>query len=115
MAGQSSPFSFYAGHRFHNCPTFVAVATIQLKLFFMQLLRTILIIIIAYYLFRLISIYVMPWIARYFIRRSMKGFGEQQKKKAGDVHINHAPDKKGALDNIGEYVDYEEVEEEKTK
>lgn len=79
----------------------------------MQLLRTILIIIIAYYLFRLISRYVMPWVARYFIRKSMKGFGQQQERKPGGVNFDHSPGKKGVLDDIGEYVDYEEVEEDK--
>ncbi len=79
----------------------------------MQLLRTILIIIIAYYVFRLISRYVMPWLARYFIKKSMKGFEQQQKRQSGEVNIDHSPGKRGALDNIGEYVDYEEVEEEK--
>ncbi len=80
-----------------------------------QLLRTILVIVIAYYIFRLISLYVLPWMARYFIRRSMKGFEQQQKQQRGKVNVDHMPDRKGALDDIGEYVDYEEVEEDKTK
>jgi len=84
----------------------------------MQLLRTILIIIIVYYLFRLIARYVMPWLARYFIRKSMKGFEQQQqagKRKNGEVNINYSPEKKGALDDIGEYIDYEEIDNDKTK
>jgi hypothetical protein len=82
----------------------------------MQLLRTILIIVIAYYVFRLISRYVLPWVARYFLRRSMKGFeGRQQRKREGEVTIDRAPGKKGALDHIGEYVEYEEVEDDKTR
>ena len=82
----------------------------------MQLLRTILIIIIAYYLFRFITLYVTPWVARYFIRRSMKGYEKQQKRKQeGEVTIDRTPGKKGALDDIGEYVDYEEVEDDKTR
>ena len=82
----------------------------------MQLLRTILIIIIVYYLFRLFARYVMPWIARYFIQRSMKGFEQQRQKqsrKNGEINIDYSPGKKGSLDNLGEYVDYEEIDEDK--
>lgn len=83
----------------------------------MQLLRTILIILIVYYLFKFLSRYILPWIARYFIRKSMSGYDGQQKTRAhknGEVNIDYKPDKKGALDNIGEYVEYEEIEDNKT-
>ena len=84
----------------------------------MQLLRTILIIIIVYYAFRLFARYVMPWLARYVIRKSMQDAGRQQEarqKKNGEVTIDPSPNRKGALDNIGEYVDYEEVDEDKNE
>lgn len=84
----------------------------------MQLLRTILIIIIAYYLFRLIARYVLPLLARYFIRKSMNAHANQAasaRKKPGEMNIDFAPDKKQPLDDIGEYVEYEEIEEDKTE
>lgn len=83
----------------------------------MQLLRTILIIVIAYYLFKLIARYVMPFLARYFIRKSMEAQSGQQaasaRKKTGEMNIEHPPAKKQQLDGIGEYVDYEEIEDDK--
>jgi hypothetical protein len=79
----------------------------------MQLLRTILIIVIAYYLIKLIFRYVVPLLARYFIRKSQKNFEEQtrQQKKRGEMHINYTPNQKKKKDELGEYVDYEEVDE----
>lgn len=82
-----------------------------------QLLRTILIILIAYYLFKLLSRYVLPWLARYFIRKSMSGFENRQNtgpRRNGEMNADHRADRKGALDDIGEYVDYEEIEDNKT-
>ena len=83
----------------------------------MQLLRTIFIIILVYYLFRLIARYVLPWVTRYFIRKSMEGIEKQQQpgnRKSGEINIDYSPDKKEKLENIGEYIDYEELEDDKT-
>jgi hypothetical protein len=79
----------------------------------MQLLRTILIILIVYYLIRLFVRYVLPFAARYFIRKSMNSTTrEPRRKKEGEMHIQHSPEQKKNLDNLGEYVDYEEIKEE---
>lgn len=79
----------------------------------MQLLRTILIILIVYYLIRLFMRYVLPFIARYFIRKSMSAQQREPRvKKEGEVHIEYSPEHKNSLDDVGEYVDYEEIKEE---
>ena len=82
----------------------------------MQLLRTILIIIIIYYLFKLFARYVMPYIARYFIRKSMKAHQQESRepeRKTGEIHVDYSPQKKNRSQNLGEYIDYEEVKEDK--
>lgn len=84
----------------------------------MQLLRTILIIIIIYYLFRLFARYVLPYIARYFIRKTVKAQQNRQpqaNRKPGEIHVDYRPDKKTRADNLGEYVDYEEIKEDQTE
>ncbi len=80
----------------------------------MQLLRTILIIVIVYYVFRLFIRYVLPLLAKYFLKRTQKNYQKQYekpKRKVGDITIEHTPEKKKELDNMGEYVDYEEIED----
>jgi len=82
----------------------------------MQLLRTIIIILIVYYLFKLVARYVMPWVAKYFINKAAQNFQESydepQQKKEGEVTIDYKPEKKTKLDDLGEYVDYKEVKDE---
>jgi hypothetical protein len=80
----------------------------------MQLLRTLLIIIIIYYLAKFFARYVLPLIARYFIKRTVNKFNEAQQpkqKKTGEIHVESKPENKQVSDNMGEYVDYEEINE----
>lgn len=82
----------------------------------MQLLRTILIIIIVYYLFKLFVRYVMPYIARYFIRKTIDNFEKHQthsRPKHDDLNVEKTAHRKKNLDDLGEYVDYEEIKEKK--
>ncbi len=82
----------------------------------MQLLRTILVILIVYYLFKLVARYVIPLVAKYFINKAAKQYQEQYRepprKKEGEVSIDYKPEKKRKLDDLGEYVDYKEVKDE---
>jgi hypothetical protein len=82
----------------------------------MQLLRTILIILVVYYLFKLIARYVLPWIAKYFIKKVSRQYQDQNRepprKKEGEISIDYKPEKKTKLDDLGEYVDYKEVKDE---
>jgi hypothetical protein len=80
----------------------------------MQILRTILIIILIYYLAKLFARYVLPLLARYFIRRSQKAYQKQHqqpKRKVGDMNIEYEPEKTKTKDDLGEYVDYEEIKD----
>jgi len=80
----------------------------------MQLLRTLLIIIIIYYLAKLFARYVLPLIARYFIKRTVNKFNQAQQprqKKEGEINVESKPEKKQVSDEMGEYVDYEDINE----
>ena len=60
----------------------------------------------------------MPWIARYVIRKTMKGFenqGQPDKRNPGDINVAFDPNKKEKLQDVGEYVDYEEIKDDKTE
>ncbi len=80
------------------------------------LLRTILIIAAVYYILKLLIKYVMPYVAKYFIKRMQRNYGAQSRhsdtKKEGEVIIENK-DKRGnekIFDkNEGDYIDYDEV------
>jgi len=80
----------------------------------MQLLRTILIIVIIYYLVKLFARYVLPVLAKYFIRKTAENIQKQYdkpKRNVGDINIDYIPKKKQTPDDLGEYIDYEDVKE----
>jgi hypothetical protein len=80
----------------------------------MQILRTILIIVFIYYLAKLFARYVLPLLARYFLRRTQKSYQkqyQQPKKKAGEMNVEYQPEKKKELNDLGEYVDYEDIKD----
>lgn len=82
----------------------------------MQLLRTIFIIILAYYIIRIVSRYVLPRLVAYFLKRTVRNMENQQKQtssktKKGEVNIKYQPDKKDVTKDVGEYIDYEEIKE----
>ncbi len=80
----------------------------------MQFLRTILIILIIYYVVRFFSREVLPFLAKYFIYRNIKDNQKKQdnsKRKTGEVNIEYTPEKKEILDKLGEYTDYEEIKD----
>lgn len=92
----------------------------------MTLLRIIAIFIIIYLFFRVITMYVMPWLLRKFIERQRKKFygddhkskrrSNQKKKDYGDdVHANIKNKRQITSDDIGEYVDYKEIKDKDTK
>lgn len=92
----------------------------------MQLLRTIAIIFIIFYGFRLLARYVFPWLLKRWMNKKMgqfqnqanSQFQDQQKAKdfakqrEGEVKIK-SKGKGGAnssTEDVGDYVDYEEVD-----
>jgi hypothetical protein len=87
----------------------------------MGLLRTILIIVVVYYGIKVLSRIFAPFLVKYASKKMEKKFGEQfggfQKpqqqeapKKEGEVIIDKIPKTKTSNKDVGEYVDYEEIE-----
>ena len=61
--------------------------------------------------------YILPFIMKKYVQKVQKNFEDQtnnnqQRKKNGSVNIDYSPedDRKLKKDDLGEYVDYEEVE-----
>ena len=95
----------------------------------MQLLRTIAIIFIIYYGFRLLSRYVFPFLLKRWVNKKMgqfhsdsyrnqtqSQFNDEKKAKdyvkqhEGEVKIKTNKSSKTETDGIGDFVDYEEVD-----
>ena len=86
------------------------------------MLRIILTFILIYLIFRVLTAYVFPWLVRWYLKRFQKRFyrdnpwfAEQQgRKRQGEdeVHIKGKPPK-SKKEDLGEYVDFEEIKEDK--
>ena len=88
----------------------------------MGLLRTIAILIIVYYIFKFFSKYIAPIFLKKVIRNVEKKYREQQQNqynsttdgKVGETVIEKKPSTQNEGNkNVGEYVDYEEVKDDK--
>ena len=89
----------------------------------MQLLRTLVIIFLIYYGFKLLARYVFPFLLKRWVNKKMGQFNGQAqfeteekakdyvKQHEGEVKIKTNKSSKTETDNIGDFVDYEEVEE----
>ncbi|PCJ82448.1 MAG: DUF4834 domain-containing protein [Flavobacteriales bacterium] len=85
-----------------------------------NLLRTILIILLIYFVIRLFTRYVMPFLLRMFVNKAQRNFeqkmnemhGQQEQRPEGEMRVDYNPNKnqKKKKDDDGEYVDYEEVD-----
>jgi hypothetical protein len=84
----------------------------------MGLIRTLLIIAVIYFSLRLISRFVFPFVARYFMKKASETLQEQMRStqqgqkiyQEGEVTIRKKDQKDQAKGmDEGEYVDYEEV------
>lgn len=80
----------------------------------MALLKALFVIILIYYLFRLV--------ARQFIRRTMEKMQQQSKqhyttqgdasRREGEIYVDYTPKQDKQIDKAtGEYVDYEEIKD----
>lgn len=86
-------------------------------------LNFIMILVLIWLSFSLFIRYVFPRLLLYWVKRKQKKMMEQmgmkqddmnpKKKKEGEVNIDQKPkkDKKGSIENMGEYVDFEDVDE----
>lgn len=88
---------------------------------FMGILRTILIILVVYYIFKIIARMAAPYMMGYMSKKmeeKYKGhspFNQRQNsnpnQKVGETVIDKAPKKDDSSNgDVGEYIDYEEVE-----
>jgi hypothetical protein len=87
----------------------------------MAFLRTILIILLVYYLFKFLAKWFAPRLFSYAAKKTeahfQKKFGDfagqnkEPEERVGDIIIDKKPRKKGgASQNVGEYIDFEEVD-----
>lgn len=87
----------------------------------MGLLRTIFIIVLVYYIFKVLSRIFAPFLVKYASKKAEERFGGQfgqfQKqnqqepiKKEGEITIDKIPKTKTSNKDVGDYVDYEEIE-----
>lgn len=85
----------------------------------MGLLRTIFIIVLVYFLFKVLSRIFAPFLMKFAAKKAEEHFGgqfqqqhQQQEpiKKEGEVTIDKIPNTKTSNKDVGDYVDYEEVE-----
>ncbi len=87
---------------------------------FVGFLRTVLIILLVYYGIKILSRLLAPYFLRYMSKKMQEKFGGQfqqqqyqqnTKRKEGETVIDKVPQQRKTSDkNVGEYVDYEEIE-----
>jgi hypothetical protein len=85
-----------------------------------NLVRTIAIVLAVYYSIKLIGRYVLPWLLKRFINKQQEKFNQQhsnnfssRSRNEGEVEITASPNKSTKHDDLGEFVDYEEITEDK--
>lgn len=80
----------------------------------MNVIRTLLILVLIYYGFKLLVRFLFPILIKRFINKQANNFNgnfqDQQKKPDGDVHVNSTTKQNSKTDQLGDYVEYEEVE-----
>ena len=82
-------------------------------------IRIILILVLVYYLVRIITRVVLPFLFGNYVNRKMNDFsgnsGRQQKtstrKKEGEVTVDYSPQEGKKNKDHGEYVEYEEIKD----
>jgi len=88
---------------------------------FMGFLRTILIILLIYYGVKILSRIFAPYLLRYMSKKMQQRFGGQSQQqqqntykstaKEGETVIDKVPQSdKTSNKNVGEYIDYEEID-----
>ena len=81
-------------------------------------LRTILIILLIWYGMKVLARIFTPLLMRYVAKKAGKQFGQQfnqhqqpkESKKEGEISIDKMPKQKTSNKDVGEYVDYEEID-----
>ena len=87
----------------------------------MGVLKTILFILLFYYGFKVLSRIFAPLFLKYLTKKAeqrfggqFRGFGNQQQQQKtqneGEITIDKMPENNSSNKNVGEYVDYEEID-----
>jgi hypothetical protein len=81
------------------------------------LVKMILIILLIYYGIKILSRLFAPFLLKYVAKKAEQRFGgqfrqqpQQKQKKSGEVSIDKMPKSKSSNKNVGDYVDYEEID-----
>ncbi len=78
------------------------------------LLKTLLIIILFYTVFKYVLRLLAPFFLRSIARKMERQFHQQtppsNTQKEGEVSIDQTPQKQSSSNDVGEYVDYEEID-----
>ncbi len=83
------------------------------------MLEFILWIILIYFAFRMFARFILPYLLKYFLKRFQQKFYQQNphinpNRKEGETNVEFVPENKTKVktdsDKIGEYLDYEEIE-----
>lgn len=82
------------------------------------LIRTILIIVLIYFGLKVLARLFGPFLFRYAAKKAEKQFNdkfgnfqkEETKSKVGETIIDKVPNQKSSNKDVGEYVDYEEID-----
>ena len=78
------------------------------------LVKTVFIIILAYSIFKYITRLLAPWILRYVAKKMLKKFNQPtsnyNSSNEGDVSIDKSVKKQRSKKDVGEYIDYEELD-----
>ena len=82
------------------------------------LMRTILIILLVYFGFKILARLFAPVLFKYVTKKAEKKFGQQfgnhqtnqPLEKEGETVIDKIPNSKSSNKDVGEYVDYEEID-----
>ena len=81
----------------------------------MGFIKALLIILLIWYSIKLLARILIPIFIAKFIRNTHERFQQkyqgQQNKKDEDIKSNSSREKKNSTENLGEYVDFEEVED----
>lgn len=84
----------------------------------MGLLKTIFIIILVYYAFKVLTRIFAPFFIKFVAKKAEQRFSgefgervhQRRSKKEGEVIIDKIPRTKSSNKNVGDYVDFEEIE-----
>ena len=82
---------------------------------FIGLLKTLLIFVLVYTIFKYLMRLLAPFIVKSIAKKAEAHFRNQTTQKQptqneGEISIDKMPNSKSSNSNVGEYVDYEEIE-----